>query len=91
MYVLVFTLITTGQVAFYSGDLDNRQAGRPTMYQSQSLCEETRGPQQLKMELSRQQNPKLPAFTLTCMSLDAAPPSTPPEIKKQPETIKDKA
>lgn len=82
MYVLVFTLMTTGQVAFYSGDQENRQRNAPTLFPTEALCEEVRGPQVQKMIASREANPKLPAFKLECMSQDAAPPVTKPDLKK---------
>jgi hypothetical protein len=71
MYVLVFTLVATGQIAFYSGDPDNRQHGRPTIFPTLAMCEETRAPQAAKMIESRKANPNLPAYTLECMERGA--------------------
>lgn len=77
MFVLVFTLITgmTGPTALYSGDVENRQTGKPTLFQTQALCEEVRASQLLKLAASREADPKLPAFKLECLNLETAPAS----------------
>lgn len=72
-FVLVFTLLATQQVGFYSGDDANNQTGKPTVFVSQALCETKRASQMDGMLLSRQINPNLPAFKLECLTLDKAP------------------
>ena len=83
MYVLVFTLMTTGQIAFYSGDIHNRQRGRPTVFQTQALCQQVRDVQVMKMEADRAARPDLPPYTLECLTLEAAKgKESGPEVKK---------
>jgi hypothetical protein len=85
MFVLVLTLIATHQIAFYSGDAENRQAGRPTIFASEKACQDIRNVHFAAMTKEHEANPALPAFKLECMALDVAPL---PEGMKKPDRVR---
>jgi hypothetical protein len=68
-WVLIFTILTTGQHGYYAGDKDGHNTGHPTVFQTKAECQAILNQEYKKFAAEKKAKPELPPFKMECLEV----------------------